>query len=39
VDYVTREWDSERIKTRYDWLYEYDARTVDVVSGPVDAVA
>ncbi len=30
ADYVTREWDPERIKTRYDWLYEYDARTVDV---------
>jgi len=30
VDYVTREWDPERIKTRYDWLYEYDARTVEV---------
>jgi salicylate hydroxylase len=28
--YVDREWDPERIKTRYDWLYEYDARTVDV---------
>lgn len=30
VAYVDREWDPERIKTRYDWLYEYDARTVDV---------
>src|SRR5690606_13800381 len=28
--YVTREWDPEVIKTRYDWLYEYDARTIDV---------
>lgn len=30
ADYVTREWDPERIRTRYDWLFEYDARTVDV---------
>lgn len=28
--YVDREWDPERVRTRYDWLYEYDARTVDV---------
>jgi salicylate hydroxylase len=30
ADYVTREWEPERIRTRYDWLFEYDARTVDV---------
>lgn len=30
AEYVTQEWEPERIKTRYDWLYEYDARTIDV---------
>jgi len=30
VDYVTREWEPERVRTRYDWLFEYDARTVDI---------
>lgn len=28
ADYVTREWDPAVVKTRYDWLYEYDARTL-----------
>lgn len=30
VAYISREWDPERVKTRYDWLYEYDARTIDL---------
>ena len=30
VAYVTREWEPERVRTRYDWLFEYDPRTVDV---------
>jgi len=30
VAYVTREWEPERVRTRYDWLFEYDARTVDI---------
>jgi salicylate hydroxylase len=37
--YVEREWDPERIKARYDWLYEYDARTVDVSPVPVRPVS
>ena len=28
--YITDEWASDRVRLRYDWLYEYDARTVDV---------
>ena len=28
VDYVSREWDPEKVRRRYDWLFEYDAWTV-----------
>jgi salicylate hydroxylase len=25
VDYVSSEWDPEKVRRRYDWLFEYDA--------------
>ena len=28
VDYVSSEWDPEKVRRRYDWLFEYDAWTV-----------
>jgi salicylate hydroxylase len=30
VAYITREWEPERVRTRYYWLFEYDARAVEV---------
>jgi salicylate hydroxylase len=30
VDYVEREWAPENTRTRYDWLFEYDATTTPV---------
>ena len=32
VGYITREWEPERIRTRYDWLFEYDARAPQVTA-------
>ena len=37
AEYVTREWAPEKVKTRYDWLYDYNARTVPL--GPARALA
>ncbi len=34
VEYVTREWQPERVKVRYDWLYEYDARSAALDPAP-----
>lgn len=28
--YIDREWQPERVRTRYDWLFEYDAWTVPI---------
>ena len=28
VDYVSSEWEPEKVRRRYDWLFEYDAWTV-----------
>jgi len=28
--YLQREWSTEPIADRYDWLYSYDARTVEI---------
>ena len=30
VAYIDREWTPEKVRDRYDWLYDYDALTVPV---------
>ena len=30
VAFMQREWAPDKVRTRYDWLFEYDAMQVDV---------
>jgi salicylate hydroxylase len=30
ADYVSREWSEERVKERYEWLFRYNAETVEI---------
>jgi salicylate hydroxylase len=30
ADYVTREWQPDKVRDRYNWLFEYNALTLDV---------
>ncbi len=30
VDYVSSEWEPEKVRRRYDWLFEYDALKIDL---------
>ncbi len=32
--YIDREWQPEKVRTRYDWLFEYDPLSVEGVSAP-----
>ena len=36
VAYIDREWDSEKVRHRYDWLFEYDAMTAATSLAPAE---
>ena len=33
IEYITSEWEPDKVRLRYDWLYDYDADAVDVAAG------
>jgi salicylate hydroxylase len=30
VEYVSTEWEPEKVRRRYDWMFEYDALKIDL---------
>ncbi len=34
--YIDREWDSEKVRHRYDWLFEYDPMTAAASPTPAE---
>jgi salicylate hydroxylase len=33
-NYIDREWEPEKVRTRYDWLFEYDPLSVELDTAP-----